>query len=305
MAESLLRPPALRPGDRVAVAAASGPPDQAALDRGLAALRGLGLEPDVLPSARAGGAYLAGSDALRAADLTRALTDPSYRAVLLACGGYGAQRTLELVDWERVGAPAPRAVVGYSDVTALLEAVAVRLGWASLFAPMPACDGFHPDSPAFGHLARLLTDPASVRELAFPGARALVPGTAEGVTAGGTATLLASSLGSATSRPARGAVLLLEDVDEEVYRLDRILTQLRRSGYLDGVAGIVCGTFTRCGAPEEVEELLRDRLGDLGVPVLAGADVGHGVPMRTFPIGVRARLDADRGTVRLLDPSLT
>ncbi|MFF3561660.1 LD-carboxypeptidase [Streptomyces sp. NPDC002574] len=300
-----VRPRGLRAGDRVAVIAASGPPNQERLDRGVRALLDLGLRPDVLGSARAAGEYLAGDDDLRAADLTTALTDPAYAAVLCACGGYGAQRTLELVDWEKIGTPSPRVLVGYSDVTSLLEAVAVKLGWASLFGPMVAGRDFHQGQYGFDTLARLLTDPEPVRELVFPGARTLVPGVAEGMTLGGTASMLTSSLGSDTSLPARGGILFLEDVDEEPYRLDRILTQLRRSGYLDGVAGILCGTWTGCGEPEQVERLLRDRLGGLGVPVLTGADIGHGVPMQTFPVGVRARLDATAGVLRFLEPVLS
>jgi muramoyltetrapeptide carboxypeptidase len=302
---SFVRPPALRPGDRVAVISISSPADQENLELGLQSLRDLGLSPDVFASARATGDYLAGDDKLRAEDLTTALTDPAYTAVFNACGGYGAQRTLELVDWDAIGTPSPRVVLGFSDVTALSEALAVKLGWSSLFAPMPAISGFHPGQSGFDGLARLLFAPGSVQELVFPDARALVPGTAEGFTLGGTVTLLACSAGTPTSLPARGGILLLEDVDEKTFRLDRFLTQLRRAGYLDGVAGVVCGTFTDCGSPEQVEDLLRDRLGDLGVPVLAGADIGHGGPMQTFPIGVRARLDADRGVLSFLEPVLT
>ncbi|WP_448322243.1 S66 peptidase family protein [Streptomyces sp. CO7] len=302
--QGLLRPPALEPGDRVAVIAASGPPDQENLRTGLASLRGLGFEVEVFASARADGDYLAGDDRLRAEDLTAALTDPAFAAVFCAAGGYGAQRTLELVDWNRLGTPTPRAVVGYSDVTALLEAVAVKLGWAGFFGPMPACRGFSPGHADFDRLAQILTGPELVRELRFPGSRALVGGRAEGVTLGGTVTLLACSLGTETSLPAAGGIVLMEDVGEELFRLDRFLTQLRRGGYLDGAAGVVCGTFTDCGAPERVEELLHDRLGDLGIPVLVRADIGHGVPQQTFPIGVRARLDADAGTLTLLDPPL-
>ncbi|NUV61137.1 LD-carboxypeptidase [Streptomyces sp. CAI-85] len=302
--EGLIRPVAPKPGDRVAVIAASGPTDQENLETGLESLRGLGFQPEVFASARATGEYLAGDDALRARDLTAALTDPAFTAVFCANGGYGAQRTLELVDWDAIGTPTPRTVIGFSDVTALMEAVAVKLGWKGLFGPMPAIRGFHPGRADFDGLAALLTDPASVKELRFPDSRPLVGGTAEGVTLGGTVTLLACSLGTDTSLPARGGIVLLEDVDEETFRLDRFLTQLRRAGYFDGAAGIVCGTFTDCGTRERVEQLLHDRLADLGIPVLVGADIGHGVPQQTFPIGTRARLDADGGVLTFLDPVL-
>ncbi|MFI6386486.1 LD-carboxypeptidase [Nonomuraea sp. NPDC050547] len=303
----LIPPPALRPGDRVAVIVASSPCNQTKLAGGVAALKAFGLEPEVFDSARAAGTgfdYLAGDDALRAADLTRALADPAYAGVLMAGGGYGAQRTLELVDWSRIDPAAPKVVAGYSDVTALLEAVAVKLGWGSFFGPMVACDAFHEGagSYAFDKLMAMITTP--VTELRFAGARAIVPGVAEGVTVGGNASLLAAGVGTDTSLPAKGAILFLEDVDEYTFRLDRIFTQLRRSTYTDGVAGILLGTFTECGDPGDVERLLADRFGDLGVPVLAGADIGHNVPMQTYPVGVPARLDADAGVLTLLKPAL-
>jgi muramoyltetrapeptide carboxypeptidase len=99
--------------------------------------------------------------------------------------------------------------------------------------------------------------------------------------------------------------LLLEEVNEEDYRVDRMLTQLRRSGYLDGVAGIVAGTFTGCGPPEMIRDILTERLGDLDVPMIAWANVGHGGQFQAFPYGIAAELDADTATLRLLDPPLS
>jgi muramoyltetrapeptide carboxypeptidase len=304
---SLARPRALRPGDRLAVLCVSGPVDPQSLAVGLDALRFAGLDPVVYPSARDPGTmrpYLAGDDAMRAGDLRAALTDPGLAGILFARGGYGAQRTLEAMDWGGLAGVPPKVVAGYSDVTAVLEAVAVRLGWASLFSPMAAIRAGAAHY-SFGSLLRTLMRPADATEIRYPAAVTLVPGTARGVTVGGTLSLLASSLGTGTSRPARGGILLLEDVGEEPYRIDRMLTQLRRSGYLEEVNGILTGTFEDCGPPELIQDILAERLGPLAVPMLAWADVGHGGPFQTFPIGIAAELDAGQATLRLLDPPLS
>jgi muramoyltetrapeptide carboxypeptidase len=306
---SLARPRALRPGDRVAVLCASSPVDEQALATGLDVLRFAGLDPVSYPSASEPGSfreYLAGDDKTRAADLVAALTDPSIAGLLFAKGGYGAQRTLEAANWDALAGLPPKVLVGYSDVTAVLEAVAARLGWASLFGPVISV---HEPAAHYslGSLLRTLMRPAEATEIRYPDAVTITGGRARGVTMGGTLSLLASSLGTFTSWPARGGILLVEDVDEEPYRLDRMLTQLRRSGYLDGVAGIVAGSFANCGPREEVQEILAERLGDLsglGVPMIAWANVGHGGKFQTFPIGIAAELDAETATLRLLDPPL-
>jgi muramoyltetrapeptide carboxypeptidase len=304
--QSLARPPALRPGDRVAVLSASGPADQAELAVGLDALRFAGLHADVLPSATDGGSmrtYLAGDDKLRAGDLRGALTDPAIAGIIFATGGYGAQRTLAAMDWTGLDAQPPKVLAGYSDVTAILEAFAARLGWASLHSPMVTSSG---DTAhySFGSLLRALMRPACAMTTRYPAAVTLAGGTASGITLGGNLTLLSSSVGTGTSRPARGGILLIEEVREDAYRVDRMLTQLRRSGYLDGVAGIIGGTFTDCGEPALIEEILAERLGDLGVPLIARANVGHGGHQQAYPIGIAAELNADTHTLDLLDPPL-
>ena len=290
--------------------APSSPVEPDALAAGLDALRFAGLEPVTYPSAHDPGTmrrYLAGDDAMRAGDLRSALTDAGIAGILFARGGSGAQRTLEAMDWDGLNPEAglpPKVLAGFSDITAILEAVAVRLGWASVFGPNVAIkEGASHYS--FGSLLRTLMRPEHATVIEYPQAVTVVPGTARGLTAGGTLSLLVSSLGTCTSRPARGGILLLEDVNEEDYRIDRMLTQLRRSGYLDGVAAIVAGTFTGCGPPEAIQDILAERLGPLGVPMLAWANVGHGGQFQAFPLGIAAELDADAATLRLLDPPLS
>ncbi|MCX4855631.1 S66 peptidase family protein [Streptomyces canus] len=305
--KELVRPSRLAPGARVAVVATSGPVPEERLQPGLDILRGWDLDPVVGPHVldRHGEfGYLAGTDADRAADLQNAWCDPSVDAVLCARGGYGVMRMVELLDWNALRAAGPKVLVGFSDVTALHEAFAARLGLVTLHGPMAAGIDFIKNARAQEHLRSTLFAPETVRTIAS-GGRALVPGRARGVTLGGCLCLLASELGSAYARPgARGGLLCLEDVGEETYRLDRYLTQLLRADWLDGVRGVLLGSWERCAPYESVRALLLDRLGGLGVPVVEEFGFGHCEGALTIPFGVAAELDADAGTLTLEEPAL-
>jgi muramoyltetrapeptide carboxypeptidase len=183
---SLARPRALRPGDKVAVLCVSSPVDPGQLETGLDVLRFAGLDPVTYPSALDTGSlrrYLAGDDTMRGGDLRAALLDPRIAAILFARGGSGSQRTLAAMDWTGLAEVAPKVLAGYSDVTAVLEAVAVRLGWASLFGPVSAGSQ---DAYSVTSLLRVLTRPADATMMTFARATTIVPGVARGVTMGGT-----------------------------------------------------------------------------------------------------------------------
>lgn len=301
----LTRPPRLHPGDRVAVVSPSGPVPKDRLDAGCAILRGWGLDVVLAPHAmdvhdRFG--YLAGDDADRAADLQWAWLDPSVQGILCARGGYGAHRMVDLLDWDAMRAVPPKVFGGYSDITALHEAFATQLGVVTLHSPMVGARPFD-DEWSARFLHDVLFTPERVLVLTSPGAETLVPGVANGVTIGGCASLLAAEIGSPTARPsAAGGILLLEDVEEELYRLDRYFTQLLRSGWLDGVAGIALGSWHDC--EPDVHALVLDRFGRLGVPIVGALGFGHGPRSITVPVGVAATLDAVAGTLTLHRPAL-
>ncbi|MEU6243854.1 LD-carboxypeptidase [Streptomyces sp. NPDC047024] len=303
----LVRPARLAPGARVAVVAPSGPVPGERLRAGLDVLRDWGLEPVVAPHVldRHGEfAYLAGTDADRAADFQRAWCDPSVDAVLCARGGYGVQRMVDLLDWEAMRAAGPKVFVGFSDITVLHEAIATRLGLVTLHGPMAAGIDFIGSERAREQLRLTLLAPEKVQVIASGGG-ALVPGRARGVTLGGCLSLLAAELGTPHARPsARGGLLCLEDVGEETYRLDRYLTQLLRSGWLEGVRGVLLGSWEKCDPYDRVRPLLADRLGPLGVPVAEEFGFGHCADALTVPFGVAAELDADQGTLTLEEPAL-
>ncbi|MEV5644367.1 LD-carboxypeptidase [Streptomyces flaveolus] len=304
----LLRPSRLGPGARVAVVAPSGPVPEERLQAGLDVLRGWDLDPVVGPHVldrHATFDYLAGTDADRAADLQSAWCDPAVDAVLCARGGYGVQRMIDLLDWEAMRAAGPKVFVGFSDITSLHEAFARRLGLVTLHGPMAAGIDFLKNARAQDHLKATLFAPETVRVIASDGSTPMVPGRARGVTLGGCLALLAAELGTPHARPsAHGGLLCLEDVGEEPYRLDRCLTQLLRAGWLDGVAGVLLGSWEQCEPAERLRPMLADRLAGLGVPVVEDFGFGHCAGALTVPFGVTAELDADAGTLTLDEPAL-
>lgn len=283
----------LRAGDTVALVAPSGPIAEHLVDEAVAALTSWDLRVEVFDGVHARHPhypYLAGTDERRAADFTAAWTRADVAAVIAARGGYGAQRMIDLVDWDAVRATGPKPFAGSSDVTALHAALARRLGAPTVFATMPASAHF--DTVAADSLRAALFEPAATRTIRGPHARGLAGASATGHTVGGNLSLLASSAGTPEQQHAAGGIALLEDVGEDLYRLDRMLTQLLRSGWFDGVAGVALGSWTDCGDPRDVEALVLERLGPLDVPLVWELGFGHHTGALTIPLGVPARLDA-------------
>jgi len=302
----MIRPPALRPGARIALVAPAGPLEDGAVDRAVDRVRAWGFEPVVGEHAHRRHGYLAAPDPERAADFNTALRDDSVDAIWCLRGGYGVMRILDEIDWPAL-ARRPRPVIGFSDNTALHLAIR-RHGVVSFHGPHPATEALTRFS-ADG-LLRALTVAGPAGILPFPGggesAKTLAGGVAEGPLVGGNLSLVASTLGTPYAVQAAGALLFLEEVGEATYRVDRLLSQLRLAGVLDSVAGIVLGGFTE--VPDEgrenvpsIEAVLEDLLGGLGVPVAYGFPFGHVDDNWTLPVGVRARLDADAGTLELLE----
>ncbi|WP_420810922.1 S66 peptidase family protein [Desertimonas flava] len=299
-----VRPPRLRDGDVVAVVAPSGPVPPDTLEAGVAVLEAWGVQVRVMPhvlDTHPSLGYLAGTDAARADDFTAAWADPEVRAVVCARGGYGAHRMVDLVDWDTLRDAAPKVLVGYSDVTVLHQAVASRLGVVTLHGPMPGTREFVDSTAMQDHLRATLFEPETVQRLGGPDAHAIVDGTATGVTTGGCVSLITTSVATPTLPAARGAIVLLEDIDEKAYRLDSYLTHLRRAGWFDGVAGIALGSWVGC---EIAEPVVADILGDRGVPILGGVGFGHGPDAPTVPLGAVATIDTADGSLTFHEPAL-
>lgn len=305
-------PAPLRPGDRVALVAPSGIVDIGRLEAGSATLRAWGYEPVEMPGVRRRLGHLAGTDEERLADLQAAVDDPALRAIWVTRGGYGLTRIVERLDLAGL-ARDPRWVIGFSDVTALLHALWRRLGLVSCHGQFAArlhlVEDACPDAAA--HLRALLSGELPGGSLPTlpgdPAPRELVGGQATGPLVGGNLAVTCAGIGTTNQLDTRDTVLMLEDVNEAPYKLDRMLTQLRHAGMLDGVSGVVLGHFVGCDpAPSvpsaTVDEVLGDRLGDLGVPVLAGLPLGHHDRHLAVPHGATVTLDATAGRLVLEGP---
>lgn len=310
-------PPLLEPGSRVALVTPSGPVAGERLDRGLAWLRAAGLEPVEAPGLRRRGGqgleFVAADDDTRLHDLVEAWCGPDVSAVLCARGGDGAPRLVDRLPLRRMAQAGPRVFAGLSDITALHQALAKGLGVATLWSPMPGTAALagtsaeHAGDPwsRRGFLDALFAKPA-VADVVLAGetlTRGSGPAAVEAPLVGGTVSLLAAMAGTRGVLPATGAIAVLEDVNEEPYRIERFLTQLRRSGFFDGVVGVACGDFIRCGDPGQLRRVLEDRLADLGIPVVLGLPFGHGPRQASLWLGRPGTLDAGRATLRQARPA--
>jgi muramoyltetrapeptide carboxypeptidase len=314
----LIKPPKLIQGNRVALVAPAGPLlEKDDLTRAEALCRALGYDPVLGKSAYARHGYLAGTDQERLADLNSALADPSIDALWCIRGGYGSIRLLGEVNYAAL-AHQPKALIGFSDITLLLNAFTRLTGVVTFHGPvarssMPAFSRWHFErvlsrAEVPGRLARMPAAP----DVLIPQENRIVTlrgGVAEGRLAGGNLTLLQCLIGTPYFPDLDGAILFLEDVGEDLYRVDRMLAHLRLVGALRRLSGVLIGRFTcleRSGRDGALgfDEVLASYFGPLGVPVAYGFPIGHIDAQWTLPLGILARLDADAGEVELLESAV-
>jgi muramoyltetrapeptide carboxypeptidase len=245
--------------------------------------------------------YLAGDDDRRIRELIRAIEDPSVDGIVAARGGYGATRLLDAISPELV-ARHPKVLVGFSDVTAL-HALWARARVRSLHGSMVAALGRAPEALVPRWFAAV--------EAGLPprveGLESIQGGRADGPLLGGNLAVLAALVGTPHAPPIDGSILFIEDVGERPFRVDRVLTSLRQAGWLARVAGIAVGRFTDCDGADgwSIEDVVRERLEGLGIPVVRGVPSGHVEDNLELPFGAPTTLDADRGTLVIHEPAFT
>ena len=304
---SVIKPRALKAGDTVCMVSPASPISEERVEAITCLLEAEGYRVQIAPHAFASDHYLAGSDAERAADLIAAFEDPGVDAVLCTRGGYGVGRLMPLLNFDKLAATG-KMLLGFSDITTL-HLPLNRRGLVTFHSPMALTLSYDRAPFVYESFKRALRgeDPLLVDP---PSAETITGGKAKGRTIGGCMCLLTDSLGTDFALETEGKILFIEDVDEAPHRVDAMLTHLRNSGLLQRAAGIVIGEMT--GTDNKIDasiggrswrEIVTERVADLGVPAVLNYPFGHMKTMLTVPLGVYAELDADAGTVSLLEPA--
>ncbi len=298
----------LLPGDTIGVVAPAGFTDPDTTATGIQRLEAMGYAVRLGESCQSRWHSYAGSDPERAGDVHRFFEDPDIQAIICLRGGYGSLRLLDLLDWDLITAH-PKPFVGYSDITVLHVALNQRCGLITFHGPMLAstlaCD---PDPETLHWFEQSINrgyQPYPIFNPSGQPLQALSGGIACGRLIGGNLISLMSLLGTTYEPDLQGKILFIEEIKEATYRIDRALTQLLLSGQLNQVAGIILGNFKDCNPsdPEDMslDDLFSDRLGSLGIPVIANLGSGHCRPLITLPLGAMVRIDACRLTIEVLE----
>jgi muramoyltetrapeptide carboxypeptidase len=313
------RPPRLRAGDTVGLIEPATASDEAfQLTLVEEAIAAMGLKSKRGASVLGRHGYLANTDEKRAADVNAMFADPDVRAIFAVRGGWGSARLLPYLDWKLIRAN-PKLLIGFSDITALHMAIAAHGGFTTIHGPNGGsawgkASVEHFKAVAFDGATPTLTNPDAGEDRLVQRrwrTQAIGQGKARGRLLGGNLTVLTALAGTPWLPDFKGAILFLEDVDEAEYRIDRMLTQLGQAGVLSGLSGVVFGQCTNCVGSSSgnyggftLSDVLRHHLGRLGIPAFQGAWFGHIADQFSLPVGVMAEIDADAGTIRLLEPAV-
>jgi muramoyltetrapeptide carboxypeptidase len=314
----VLRPPRLKVGDTIGlVSPASATYERGPVEEAIESLQALGFKVRQSPRLRARYGHFAGTDRQRAQAVNEMFADPDVHGVMALTGGSGCSRIVDAIDYGLI-ARQPKFFGGFSDITVLLNAIHARTGLVTFHSPVGLSEW---NDFSVRHFRRVVMDgeAATLQNIAEKGdglaasrgrTRTLRGGKARGPLLGGNLSVLTALAGSGYWPDWRGAILFVEDVNEYIYRVDRMFSTLRLAGVLSQVAGIVVGQFTHCEPGEgfgtlTLDEVFDDYFKELGVPVFTGSQFGHVKHKFTLPVGAEAEIDADAGTIRLLAPAVT
>jgi muramoyltetrapeptide carboxypeptidase len=298
--DHIMRPHRLKPGDTIGIVAPAGPFEQERFDQGIAVIESMGfcVRLDERIFARRG--YLAGADIERAALFNDMVADDDVQALMCARGGYGALRMLGGLDYAAVAAGA-KPLIGFSDITALHRAVYLRSGLATFHGPMVVTLA-ESDEASRRRWYQVLTEPVAP-PVTLAAARVLNPGIAQGPLIGGNLATLCHLLGTALGSGYRGCIVLLEEIGEPLYRIDRMLVQMKMAGLFEGMAGLILGCFKECGPKEGIESLVEEIFHGWDIPIVSGVPIGHGQNNWMVPLGIAVRMDTSQHQLVFVEPT--
>jgi muramoyltetrapeptide carboxypeptidase len=308
---SVIKPPALRPGDTIGVAAPASAFDKDAFQRGIRRIQNAGYRTFFRPDIFSRSAYLAGTDERRADELRGLFADRTIRAIFCARGGYGSQRIIPMLDAETIRVN-PKIFMGYSDITALHAYFRKMCDLVTFHGPFITELGAMAED-AFRSVFRTLAEREPWGELTSPGIEVLREGKSDGVLTGGSLSVFAATIGTPYETPTADAILFFEDRGEKPYAVDRLFSHLKLAGKFSGAKGLILGQFIPprgLGGGEEdyqaeVKRIVLDAVGAFRFPVLARFPAGHFMRSICFPLGARAAIDGERGTVTITEPCLS
>lgn len=299
--KSHVLPPRLRQGDTIGIVAPASPFDEDMFFQGVAVLKSMGFHlfiPDDL-FLRKG--HLAGTDAHRAHLVNHLFSNKKINAVLCARGGFGSMRMLSLLDYKIIQEN-PKIFVGFSDISALLSVLYTKCNLVCFHGP--TVTGLANASEETKRSLFLTMTSNAKPEVKPKEGITVQSGSVSGPFVGGNLTTLCHLVGTPYTLNFKEKILMIEDKSEAVYRIDRMLSQMKLAGCFDGIKGLVIGSFEDCGKPDDIYEVISETFRHADIPILAGLDIGHGKTNITVPIGLTATLDADRQRLTFHEPAV-
>lgn len=295
-----IRPPRLKPGDTIGIVAPAGLFDPEKFMKGKTVLESMGFRTFSDEGIFQKYGFLAGTDIQRADQVNRLFADPSVQAIVCARGGYGSMRILPFLDFETIQKHS-KIFLGFSDISALLSVLYDQCGLVTFHGPVVTTLA-NATEKTLTALQMALTSVAAL-ELILENGKVIKPGVCSGILAGGNLTTLCHLVGTSYAPSFSGKILLLEDVGEMPYRIDRMLTQMKLAGCFNGIAGLILGAFKECGHINDIVEIFNNMFEDADIPILAGFGMGHGEHNLTIPMGLGATLDTDKKRLLFHEPA--
>ncbi len=294
-----MKPYKLARREKVGIISPAGPVKREELEKGLLILEELGFYTKLGLNiyALSQHNYMAGDDKQRVHDIHQMFMDKEIKAIICSRGGYGSLRLLEHIDYEAIGKN-PKILVGYSDITAIIMAIYKKIGLITFHGPMLR-DFPRLSSVDIEGLIKMLT--GKIDRISIKDPISIVSGKGKGVLLGGNLSMICHLIGTPFMPLEKEIILFVEDVNEPYYKIDRMLTHLKISGFLKHISGLIMGSFEKCGRRDIIEQIVFERVSDMGFPVISGFPIGHGKRNITLPVGIKVELDVDKKEIIFLE----